>query len=98
MHHAMNAYFILNNTTALSVKDCDCDNSLAASYLKDSLFCISLSRKIWLSARKDLGSIIKHWRLESTWRLVEIGSACVCLIFLPFKQKRTYQVFQRFGI
>ena len=58
--------FILNNSlAALSVKDRDCNNSLAASNLKDSVFCNSLSRKIRLSARKDLGSIIKHWRVAS---------------------------------
>ena len=55
---------MLNNSlAALSVKDRDCNNSLAASNLKDSVFCNSLSRKIRLSARKDLRSIIKHWRV-----------------------------------
>ena len=48
---------------ALNVKDCNCNNSLAASNLKDSVFSNTLPRKIWISARKDLGSIIKHWRV-----------------------------------
>ena len=53
----------------MSVKVHEHNNSLAASNLKDSVFCNSLSRKIWLCAWKDLGSIIKHWRVLVTYRL-----------------------------
>ena len=55
---------MLNNSLAASnPKDRDFNTSLAASNTKDCVFYSNLLRKIWLSPPKDLGSIIKHWRV-----------------------------------
>ena len=56
---------MLNNSLeALNPKDHDFNNSLlAASNTKDCVFYSSLPWEIWLSPPKDLGSIIRHWRV-----------------------------------
>ena len=57
-------YFMLNYSLAASdPKDCDSNNGLANSNTKDCVFYSRLSRKIWLSPPKDLGSIIRHRRV-----------------------------------
>ena len=53
-----------NSLAASNPKDRDFNNSLAASNTKDCVFYSSLLRKIWLSPPKDLGSIIRHWRVQ----------------------------------
>ena len=62
---------MLNNTLAASIpKNCDFNNSLAASNTKDCVSSVnnrlfSLLRKIWLSLPKDLGSINRHRRVHA---------------------------------
>ena len=56
---------MLNYSLAASdPKDCDSNNGLANSNTKDCVFYSRLSRKIWLSPPKDLGSIIRHRRVK----------------------------------
>ena len=58
-------YSMLNKSlSASNPKDRDFNTSLAASNAKDCVFYSSLLSKIQLSPRKDLGSIIRHWRVQ----------------------------------
>ena len=47
----------------ISLKDLECNNSLAGSDPKDFVLSNSFARKFWLSPRKDLGTIIRTRRV-----------------------------------